>query len=109
MRRKQRLLMAISSAPRISTTNAIGETVEGWGNAVATQATVLPLGDGISAELYGERSTAMRRIIADKPDGLTVNNGVWLPGETGDEPTWRIVSVETWPNHTEATIEKRVV
>lgn len=107
MRRKQRLLMAISSAPRVSTTNSIGETVEGWGTPVLLKATVLPLGDGISAELYGERSTAMRRIIADKPDGLVVNNGVTLPGESGDPP-WRIVSVETWPNHTEATIEKRV-
>jgi hypothetical protein len=109
MRRKQRLLKTILSAPRVTTKNSIGETVEGWGEAVATQATVLPLGDGISAELYGERSTSMRKLIADKPDGLEVNNGVWLPGETGAEPPWRIVSVEAWPNHTEATIEKRVV
>lgn len=107
MRRKQRLLTPILSAPREAIKNS-WETVEGWGEAVATQATVLPLGDGISAELYGERATSMRRLIADKPDGLEVNNGVWLPGETG-EPPWRIVSVETWPNHTEATIEKRVM
>jgi len=107
MRRKQRLLSTIQSASRTMTKNDIGETVEGWGKPINARVSVLPLGDGISAQMYGERSTAMRRIVADKPDGLITGNGVWLPGESGDPP-WRIVNVEPWPNHTEATIERRV-
>lgn len=108
MRRKQRLLRTILSASRVTTINTIGEAVEGWETPVAVRGSVLPLGDRASTEMYGERSAFMRWIVADKPEGLIINNGVWLEGETG-EPPWRIVSVERWPNHTEATIEKRVM
>ena len=106
MRRKQRLVQTIRVAPRTTITNE-WETLEGWGVPVEIRAAVLPLGDGISAEMYGERATSMRRIIADRPDGLEKNSGVWLPGETGESPPWTIASVETWPNHTEVTLEAR--
>lgn len=109
MRRLQRYLSAILSARRVHTTNAIGEKIEGWENPTEARASVFPMGDGVSAELYGERATNMRRIVIDKPISIEVNSGVWLPGETDKEPPWRIVSVQTWPNHTEATLEKRVM
>lgn len=105
MRNKQRLLKEIRVADRGSVKNDIGETVEGWLEPVALKATVLPLSDHRSVEMYGERANSMMRVITKTP--LKKGQGVWLPGETGEEPVWTVTSTEDWTQHQSVTIEVR--
>lgn len=105
MRQKQRLVTAIKIASKTSTKNAIGESIPGWGTKVDKAATVLPLSSQLDIQMYGERVKQMKRLICD---GLVEGMGVWLSGETGANPVWIVTSVEKWPQHEQATIERQV-
>lgn len=106
MRRKQRLVSSIKIATKTSTKNAIGETVTGWAVASEVQATVTPLSDAASVQMYGERASSMMNVIC--AGGLEKGMAVWLPGETGT-PVWKVTSTMQWSSHLVATIERQVV
>lgn len=107
MRRKQSLLKTVQYAKKTITKNAIGETVETWGSKTNLSAHMSPVSDRLSVEMFGERVTAMKSLIFDG-GSIERGDGVWLTGETDTEPVWRVVSLETWPMHSKATIERQV-
>lgn len=105
MRRKQSLLQTVQYATKTTTKNAIGEIVETWGSKTNLSVHMSPVSDRLSVEMYGERVTAMKSLIFDT-GSIERGDGVWLTGETGTEPVWRVVSLENWPMHSKATIER---
>ena len=105
MRRKESLIRAVEYAKKTTTKNAIGETVEGWGTKATLNVHITPVSDRLSVEMFGERVTAMKSLIFDG-GSIERGDGVWLSGETGAEPVWRVVSLEKWPMHSKATIER---
>ncbi|MGI6691163.1 MAG: hypothetical protein GX916_10085 [Clostridiales bacterium] len=107
MRNKQRLVQTVRTAKKTTTKNAIGETVVTWAEDAEVQASVLPITDAISVEMYGERANSMMRLTCKA--GIEKGMRLWLAGETDETPMWAVESVEQWPNHTSAVIERRPV
>lgn len=105
MRRKESLVQSVQYAKRTTTTNAIGEETPGWGTKSSLSAFPAPMSDRLSVEMYGERASAMKALIFD--DGnIAKGDGVWLGGETATEPLWKVVSIDIWPMHRRAVIER---
>jgi hypothetical protein len=105
MRRKESLVKTVKYAKRTTTTNAIGEITQGWGTKSNLSVFPAPMSDRLSVEMYGERVSAMKALIFG--DGnIGKGDGVWLDGETQTEPLWKVVSIDTWPMHGRAVIER---
>lgn len=105
MRRKESLVQSVQYAKKTTTTNAIGEETPGWGTKTSLSVFPAPLSDRLSVEMYGERVSAMKALIFGE-GAIDKGDGVWLPGETQTEPLWKVVSIDIWPMHRRAVIER---
>jgi hypothetical protein len=105
MRRKESLVQSVQYAKRTTVKNAIGEEAPGWGTKSSLSVFPAPMSDRLSVEMYGERVSAMKALIFG--DGnIAKGDGVWLAGETASEPLWKVISIDIWPMHRRAVIER---
>ena len=105
MRRKESLVQSVQYAKRTTTTNAIGEETPGWGTKTSLSVFPAPMSDRLSVEMYGERVSAMKALIFGGGN-IAKGDGVWLDGETASEPLWKVISIDAWPMHRRAVIER---
>ena len=105
MRRKESLVQSVQYAKRTNTTNSIGEQIQGWGTKSTLSVFPAPMSDRLSVMMDGERVSAMKALIFG--DGnIAKGDGVWLDGETASEPLWKVISIDIWPMHRRAVIER---
>ncbi len=72
-------------------------------------ASIYPLTDGVSVQMYGLRSDDTRLLILHYTAEIGELDGVWLPGENLDSgPVWEAFSVTEHLRHKSVTIRKRV-
>lgn len=78
------------------------EDAYAWGEGTVIRAAVYPLGESLSAELFGDRAQDKKLLLCDGSTTLSVGMGVSLGGGA---PDYRIVRLETWA-HMRAELER---
>lgn len=100
------LTETINIAPRTTTTGALGSKIASYGAKVAHAAHVQPLSSSHVRAEYGARADRMRQLFLDTSTAKE-GDGVWLAGESANDPPWIVISVAEWGKHTELRIERR--
>jgi hypothetical protein len=86
----------------VSVQTGAHDDVYTWGEATLLRAAVYPLGEEISASVYGDCVKDQRLLLYDGKEALSVGMGVSLDGGT---PSFRIVKIESF-SHTRAVLER---
>lgn len=104
MLRKQRITIA-KAAPK-----TVGfETRTQYTTRTECFASIYPLTDGVSVQMYGLRPDDTRLLILQHTAEIGELDGVWLPGDDlGSEPVWEAISVAEHLRHKSVTVRKRV-
>jgi hypothetical protein len=107
MRLFERYFELIIIAPLTAVMGTLGSKVASFGASTYVNADVQPISsDRIRAE-YGERADRIRQMFMPLGTVVHEGDGVWLAGELGASPLWRVISVANWKTHVEARIERR--
>ena len=86
--------------------NSIGERPTAWGEKQQATVRPYPVRDALTAQAYGKRPDQVRRMFLDGKADILPGDGVWLPGETGESPPWKVTDAPQWPRHMEILLER---
>ena len=97
MRLKERTLVTVQHAPRITLSGELGSMAEGFSETTtAHRASVLPEGGEFAADEKGAHTHARLRLLLPADASAQAGDGVWVDGVL-----WRIAAVRRWYAHAE--------
>ena len=86
--------------------NGIGEKPRGWGEKTPLTVRAYPVREAQTAQAYGKTPDQVKRLFLDGKAEIRPGDGVWLPGEDGEKPPWKVTDAPEWPRHTEIVLER---
>ena len=97
MRLKERTLITVEHAPRITAVGELGGMAEAFSpETVSLRASLLPDGGELTAGEKGADSRARLKLLLPADASAQAGDGVWVDGAL-----WRILAVRRWCAHAE--------
>ena len=104
MRLKERTLITVKHAPRITVSGELGGMAEGFSDqTVSLRASLLPEGGELAAAEKGVHTRARLKLLLPGDASAQAGDGVWVDGAL-----WRILAVRRWAAHAEWICEALV-
>lgn len=111
MRLRPQDLQKIFLRKRVNKSDAEGNPIKGWDEAILIRANVQPASGQLNASIYGERLQYMKNIKYQGDDIMEnrdEGSGICLNVKQTDDPDYKIISIQTFAMHKNILIEKRV-